>query len=163
MIDIDGYRANVGIIICNNDGQVMWAKRLKQDAWQFPQGGVDANESPTQAMYRELWEETGLKPDHVSIIKQTDAWYRYRLPKRMVRRNTSPVCIGQKQKWFLLLLESQEHHVNLAATDSPEFEQWKWVDYWVPAKQVVGFKRRVYQCALTELSHFLPRKIDRPS
>jgi len=156
VIDIDGYRANVGIIICNDKRQVMWAKRLKQDAWQFPQGGVDANENPTDAMYRELWEETGLKAEHVTLIKETETWYRYKIPKRMIRRHTSPVCIGQKQKWFLLQLQSNESSVDLAATKKPEFDDWKWVDYWLPCQQVVSFKRRAYHCALNELQRFLP-------
>lgn len=134
----------------------MWAKRINQQAWQFPQGGLNANETPQQAMYRELWEETGLEQQHVKIIKETDAWYRYRIPKRMIRHNTSPVCIGQKQKWFLLQLESKEDSINMSATDSPEFDHWKWVDYWYPIKEVVSFKRRVYQCALNELYRFLP-------
>lgn len=156
MIDIDGYRANVGIVLCNNSKQVMWAKRINQQAWQFPQGGIDANETPEQAMYRELWEETGLEQQHVKIIKETDAWYRYKIPKRMIRKHTSPVCIGQKQKWFLLQLESKEESINMSASGTPEFEHWKWVDYWRPVKEVVSFKRRVYQCALNELHRFLP-------
>lgn len=156
MIDIDGYRANVGIIICNDKSQVMWAKRLKQDAWQFPQGGVDANEDTVEAMYRELWEETGLKEDHVTLIKETETWYRYKIPKRMIRRNSSPLCIGQKQKWFLLQLHSAESSVNLTATQKPEFDDWKWVDYWLPSQQVVSFKRRAYICALNELQRYLP-------
>lgn len=156
MIDIDGYRANVGIIICNDDCQVLWAKRLKQEAWQFPQGGVDANETPEQAMYRELWEETGLETSHVSLIKEADTWYRYKLPKRMIRNHTSPVCIGQKQKWFLLHLKTHAENINLDATKTPEFEHWKWVDYELPQTQVVHFKKRVYQCAMRELKQFLP-------
>jgi len=156
VIDIDGYRANVGIIICNDKNQVMWAKRLKQDAWQFPQGGVDANEDTVEAMYRELWEETGLKRDHVALIKETETWYRYKIPKRMIRRDSLPLCIGQKQKWFLLQLHSAESAVNLTATQKPEFDDWKWVDYWLPSKQVVSFKRRAYICALNELQRYLP-------
>ncbi len=156
MIDIDGYRANVGIIICNDKRQVLWAKRLKQEAWQFPQGGVDASENPVDAMYRELWEETGLKAENVTLIKETETWYRYKIPKRMIRRHTSPVCIGQKQKWFLLQLKSAESSVDLAASKKPEFDDWKWVDYWLPCQQVVSFKRRAYQCALNELQPFLP-------
>lgn len=156
MIDIDGYRANVGIIICNDQRQVIWAKRLNQNAWQFPQGGIDANESTIDAMYRELWEETGLKTQHVALIKETETWYRYKIPKRMIRHNSVPVCIGQKQKWFLLQLQARESDIDLAATKKPEFDDWKWVDFWWPCQQVVSFKRRIYQCALNELQHFLP-------
>ncbi len=78
MIDSDGFRANVGIIICNKFGQVMWARRFGQHSWQFPQGGVDDGESPEQAMYRELYEEVGLKPENVQILTSTRSWLRYR-------------------------------------------------------------------------------------
>lgn len=108
MIDGDGFRPNVGIVICNRDGQVLWAKRYGQHSWQFPQGGVDDGESPEQAMYRELYEEIGLKPEDVTILATSRNWLKYRLPKRLVRWDSSPVCIGQKQKWFLLQLDLAE-------------------------------------------------------
>lgn len=156
MIDSDGYRANVGIILCNDAGRVMWARRVGQDAWQFPQGGVSENEDPQAAMYRELWEETGLLEDHVSILSATDSWLRYKLPKRLIRKNSEPRCIGQKQIWYLLKLDSAEASLDLAASKKPEFDDWKWVDYWYPVDQVVFFKRRVYQCALAQLEDNLP-------
>ena len=108
MIDSNGFRPNVGIIIFNDDGQLLWAKRLGQDAWQFPQGGVQRNESPKQAVMRELNEEVGLQPEDVEIIACTDSWLRYRLPRHLIRQNSHPVCIGQKQKWFLLRLKTSE-------------------------------------------------------
>ncbi len=156
MIDVDGYRANVGIVLCNTNGQVMWAKRSGQDAWQFPQGGISADEDPEQAMFRELWEETGLQAEHVNILAATNSWLRYKLPKRLVRRDSMPRCIGQKQLWYLLKLEAAEESFNLAASEKPEFDHWKWVDYWYPVENVVFFKRRVYQCALAQLEHGLP-------
>ena len=155
MIDSDGYRANVGIMLSNQHGKLLWAQRLGQDAWQFPQGGVNLGETAEQAMYRELWEEIGLQVDDVEFIASTSSWLRYKLPKRMVRRNSQPVCIGQKQKWFLLRLAGDESCLNLQATDSPEFEGWKWVDYWYPIDQVVYFKKRVYRCALQQLNHHI--------
>lgn len=156
MIDADGYRANVGIILCNQTRQVMWARRIGQDAWQFPQGGISADEAPADAMYRELWEETGLHPEDVSILASTNSWLRYKLPKRLMRRNSEPRCIGQKQLWYLLQLKGGEDRFDLGASNSPEFDHWKWVDYWYPADQVVFFKRRVYQCALAQLESSLP-------
>ena len=156
MIDVDGYRANVGIILCNQSRQVMWARRIGQDAWQFPQGGIAQGEDPLSAMYRELWEETGLRQENVTILGATDSWLRYKLPKRLMRRNSEPRCIGQKQMWYLLQLDSDESSFDLAASKSPEFDHWKWVDYWYPAEQVVFFKRRVYQCALAQLESRLP-------
>ena len=155
MIDADGYRANVGIILCNQSSQVMWARRVGQDAWQFPQGGIAPDEDVEQAMYRELWEETGLRAEDVSLLGATDSWLRYRLPKRYMRRS-EPRCIGQKQRWFLLKLEANESRFDLGASQSPEFDHWKWVDYWYPAENVVFFKRRVYQCALAQLEYCLP-------
>lgn len=155
MIDSQGFRPNVGIILTNDQGRVFWAKRKGQDAWQFPQGGISRDESPMEAMYRELYEETGLQPDHVEIIGQTRRWLRYRLPKRMIRRHSHPLCIGQKQRWFLLRLVADEHCLKLDATDKPEFDGWRWVDYWHPVNEVVFFKRRVYQLALNELAPLL--------
>src|SRR5210317_2074104 len=141
MIDTDGYRANVGIILCNELGQVMWARRVGQDAWQFPQGGISPDETPEDAMYRELWEETGLEAGSVSKLAATDSWLRYKLPKRLMRRS-EPRCVGQKQLWYLLRLDADESSFNLAASATPEFDHWKWVDYWYPAGNVVFFKRR---------------------
>ncbi|MCL4132026.1 UNVERIFIED_CONTAM: hypothetical protein GTU68_061227 [Idotea baltica] len=155
MIDSDGYRLNVGIILSNDQGQVFWARRVGQDAWQFPQGGMDKEETPEQAMYRELMEETGLTTSDIEVLGRTDDWLRYRLPKRFVRRNQSPVCIGQKQIWFMLRMLSDESSFDLAITDKPEFDSWRWVDYWEPAKRVIFFKRKVYKLALKELEPLL--------
>ena len=156
LIDSDGFRPNVGIILANNTGQVLWAKRAEQDAWQFPQGGINSQESPQQAMYRELYEEIGLQPEDVRILGRTRGWLRYRLPSQFIRRGRLPLCIGQKQKWFLLLLTSDSHKICLDHSPSPEFDDWKWVDYWLPAEQVVSFKRAVYQKALHKLAAHLP-------
>jgi putative (di)nucleoside polyphosphate hydrolase len=152
VIDSDGYRANVGIVLSNQKGAVLWARRMGQDAWQFPQGGINPDEDAEQAMYRELWEEVGLVADDVQIIAATNSWLRYKLPKRMVRRHSQPVCIGQKQKWFLLRLLSSEQQLKLDVSRTPEFDQWKWVDYWYPIEHVVYFKKRVYRCALQQLN-----------
>jgi len=151
VIDLDGYRPNVGIILSNREGQVFWAKRIGQDAWQFPQGGINKNESPEQAMYRELREEVGLLPEHVEVMASTTSWLRYRLPKHLIRRGSHPLCIGQKQRWFLLRMDCSEEHVCFDTTGSPEFDHWRWVDYWHPVGEVVFFKRKVYQLALKEL------------
>lgn len=152
MIDLDGYRPNVGIILSNKMGQVFWAKRIGQNAWQFPQGGIDRDESPEQAMYRELREEVGLLPGHVRIIGSTQHWLKYRLPKHLIRHDSMPLCIGQKQRWFLLRMECAEGEVCFDSTKTPEFDGWRWVDYWYPAGEVVFFKRRVYRQALEELA-----------
>ncbi|WP_018872756.1 RNA pyrophosphohydrolase [Thioalkalivibrio sp. ALJ16] len=151
VIDCDGYRANVGIILCNAEQQLFWGKRVGQEAWQFPQGGVHAEETPEEAMFRELREETGLLPRHVEVLGSTRHWLRYRLPERMVRRHRRPVCIGQKQRWFLLRMIGEESDVVLDAMETPEFDDWRWIDYWRPSREVVHFKRQVYRRALCEL------------
>jgi putative (di)nucleoside polyphosphate hydrolase len=151
VIDSDGFRPNVGIIIFNLKGQLLWAKRLGQDAWQFPQGGVQSHESPEEAALRELNEEVGLDPEDVEIIACTQKWLRYRLPKHLVRQNSQPVCIGQKQKWYLMKLLSDTEKIRFDLGDKPEFDHWRWVNYWYPVDQVVSFKRKVYRKALEEL------------
>jgi len=152
VIDSDGFRPNVGIILSNDRGQVLWARRIGQDAWQFPQGGIKHDETAEDALYRELLEEVGLREGDVEVLACTRGWLRYRLPKRMVRYNSQPVCIGQKQKWFLLRMLSCDDRVNLGHSGNPEFDGWRWVSYWYPLDQVVAFKRDVYRKALKELA-----------
>ena len=155
MIDSDGFRPNVGIVIANEHGQVLWARRVGQSAWQFPQGGINDGETPEQALYRELYEEVGLREDDVEVLACTRGWLRYRLPKRLVRRDNKPLCIGQKQKWFLLRMVCDESSVHFAACDKPEFDSWRWVDYWYPPNDVIFFKRSVYRRALRQLEPLL--------
>lgn len=151
MIDPDGYRPNVGIVLMHDDGRVFWARRVARDGWQFPQGGMRSDETPYEAMLRELQEETGLGAQHVEVLGSTPGWLRYRLPRRFIRQRERPVCLGQKQVWFLLRLVGREDDVNLAATEQPEFDLWRWVDFWYPATHVVSFKRPVYEKALKHL------------
>ncbi len=152
MIDENGYRANVGIILADGNGRVFWARRLGQNAWQFPQGGIRESETPEQAMYRELEEEIGLNADDVELIASTRQWLRYRIPKRMIRYGSEPLCIGQKQKWFLLRYLKEDSFIRLDLHPKPEFDHWQWVSYWYPMNEVVSFKRDVYRRALKELA-----------
>jgi putative (di)nucleoside polyphosphate hydrolase len=155
VIDSEGYRPNVGIILCNEQGRLFWAKRIGQRSWQFPQGGIQRDESPEEAMFRELAEEVGLRPEHVQVIGCTKGWLRYRLPKRLVRQSGKSACIGQKQVWFLLRMVGGEEAVRLDLSERPEFDLWQWVDYWYPLRAVVPFKRHVYWRALRELAPLL--------
>ncbi len=152
VIDQEGFRANVAVIIVNDQNKVFWGRRVNQSSWQFPQGGLNSGETPIEGMYRELKEEVGLMPYDVEVIAATQTWLRYRLPRFLIRRNC-PLCIGQKQKWFLLRLKSPDSAVNLNANNKPEFDDWRWVNYWYPVDKVVAFKRKVYQKAL---EHFSP-------
>jgi len=160
MIDSEGYRLNVGIILCNDAGRVFWARRVGMRSWQFPQGGIKHNESPDEAMYRELYEEVGLKSPQVQVIGRTRDWLRYELPERYIRKHSHPLCIGQKQLWYILRMTGKEYHIRLDRTEKPEFDAWCWVDFWHPLRDVVYFKREVYRKALTELgSHLISDKV----
>ena len=157
MLDREGYRPNVGIILLNARNQVFWGKRLKTHSWQFPQGGIKVGESPEQAMFRELHEEVGLLPEHVQIVARTRDWLRYDVPDHFIRKEARGHYRGQKQIWFLLRLIGRDSDMNLRATKHPEFDAWRWNEYWVPLEAVIEFKRGVYEMALTELARFLPR------
>jgi putative (di)nucleoside polyphosphate hydrolase len=157
MLDRDGFRPNVGIILLNQRSQVFWGKRIRTHSWQFPQGGIDRGENPEQAMFRELHEEVGLFPQHVQVLARTRDWLRYEVPDRFIRRDARGHYKGQKQIWFLLQLVGHDWDLNLRATDHPEFDAWRWNEYWVPLDVVVEFKRGVYEMALTELARFVPR------
>ena len=158
MIDEQGFRQGVGIILVNDKRQLFLAKRIGKDAWQFPQGGIIENETPEEAMFRELKEEIGLSIEDVKVLACTRRWLRYRLPKRLVRHYSKPICIGQKQKWFLLQLVNKDALFNLSVTETPEFDSWAWVSYWYPLTQVVSFKRRVYSLAMKEFARIVLSK-----
>ena len=157
MLDREGFRPNVGIVLLNQRNQVFWGKRLRTHSWQFPQGGIKYGETPEQAMYRELHEEVGLTSDHVRILARTRDWLRYEVPDRFIRRDARGHYRGQKQIWFLLQLTGRDSDMNLRATSHPEFDAWRWNEYWIPLEVVIEFKRDVYQMALTELSKFIPK------
>lgn len=155
MLDREGYRPNVGIILVNHKNEVFWGKRIREKSWQFPQGGIKYGESPAQAMFRELHEELGLKPEHVQILGRTREWLRYNVPEHFVRRESRGHYKGQKQIWFLLRLVGKDKDLSLRSTMHPEFDAWRWSTYWVPLEQVIEFKRGVYTQALRELSALL--------
>ena len=161
MIDRDGYRPNVGIVLSNCKNEVFWGKRVREHAWQFPQGGIKHGENPEAAMYRELKEEVGLEPQHVRILGRTREWLRYEVPDKWIRREWRGNYRGQKQIWYLLRLVGRDCDVRLRACSKPEFDAWRWNDYWVPMEAVVEFKREVYQRALEELEPYLKRRTDR--
>src|SRR4051795_1408385 len=158
MLDRDGYRPNVAIVVVNAKNQVFWGKRIREHSWQFPQGGINPGEAPEQAMYRELREEVGLHANHVKILGRTRDWLRYEVPQHWIKREWRGSYRGQKQIWYLLRLVGRDNDVSLRATDHPEFDAWRWHDYWIPLDVVVEFKRGVYEMALTELARYLPRQ-----
>ena len=183
MIDADGYRPNVGIVVANRLGQVLWTRRVGgHDAWQFPQGGMQQGEKPEQALFRELEEEVGLNSEHVKVLACTDGWLRYQLPAHMRRDHRRPTgrahgrsrsarggtrgskgggrepvaFKGQKQKWFLLEMLADDDMICFDRCDKPEFDGYEWVSYWYPVNKVIDFKRDVYRRALKQLATKLP-------
>ncbi|MBE8189589.1 MAG: RNA pyrophosphohydrolase [Candidatus Thioglobus sp.] len=169
MIDAQGYRANVGIVITNDKKQILLAKRYRQDAWQLPQGGIDANETELEALFRELNEEVGLLPEHVKVLAKTPKWLRYDLPNQHIRRKQKPVCIGQKQVWFLLKLIADESCIRLDSHSEIEFDDWIWTDFWSPIETIIGFKKTIYEDMLKALApvlfdnqHQVPKCYNRP-
>ncbi|WP_423236136.1 RNA pyrophosphohydrolase [Amphibiibacter pelophylacis] len=163
MLDRDGYRPNVGIILLNAHNQVFWGKRLRTHSWQFPQGGIKQGETPEEAMFRELHEEVGLTQAHVQILARTRDWLHYNVPAHFVRREARGHYKGQKQIWFLLRLTGRDSDLDLRATSHPEFDAWRWSEYWVPMEAVIEFKRGVYVAALSELVGHLPPDAGRVS
>ncbi len=157
MIDPAGYRAGVAIIIFNRQKKLFWAKRVRQNAWQFPQGGVNEGEALKQTMFRELKEETGLDPEDVKVVTISKQWLYYRLPKHLIRYRSEPLCIGQKQKWFLLKFVGDEAKFNFNLSEKPEFDDWQWVSYWQPMKEVILFKKQVYHKALKTFAPYVFR------
>lgn len=167
MIDKDGYRANVGIVLINDANQVLLAKRKGENSWQLPQGGIDSGESDTEAMYRELNEEIGLLQNDVLAIAKTPKWLRYDLPKN--RKCLSSKFIGQKQVWFLLKINCQESNIKLDKHSEIEFDDWIWVDYWNPIEKVIDFKQNIYEDMLKSLAsvvfsndYTIPKNLNRP-
>ena len=155
MLDKDGFRPNVAIVITNHRNQVFWGKRIREHSWQFPQGGINLGESPEEAMFRELHEEVGLRPDHVRILGRTRDWLRYEVPSTWIKREWRGNYRGQKQIWYLLRLVGRDSDLNLRGDLRPEFDAWRWNDYWVDLDGVIEFKRDVYKRALNELEHYL--------
>jgi putative (di)nucleoside polyphosphate hydrolase len=156
VIDENGFRLNVGLIIASPQNRILWGRRIgNPSAWQFPQGGMDPGETEEESMYRELDEELGLSAEDVQILGKTRQWLSYVLPLCYQQPARQPLCIGQKQKWFLLRLISSDSRIQLDSGASPEFDQWRWVDYWFPLTAVIEFKREVYRQALAEFAPLL--------
>jgi putative (di)nucleoside polyphosphate hydrolase len=151
LIDRDGFRANVGIVLMNGTGQLFLGRRPGGRGWQFPQGGMLRGEGAEDSLFRELKEEIGLRQKDVRVLAQTRRWLRYRLPARYQRKDSQPRCVGQKQRWFLLEFRAEDSAIRFDTTSEPEFDSWRWVDFWQPVREVIYFKRPVYTRALHEL------------
>ena len=147
------FRTNIVILLVSKENKVFWGKRIKENSWQFPQGGVEHSEVPIMGMYRELKEEVGLMPCDVKVLDVSKRWSYYKIPSLLIKKN-NPSFIGQKQKWFLLRLLSLDCVIDINS-NSAEFDTWTWVNYWHPINNIIKFKQKVYLQSLKEFSHIL--------
>ena len=148
------YRSNVGIMMVNEKGYVFVGQRLdnNQNAWQMPQGGIDAGEDPETAAYRELLEETGVKKQDVRLVASSAQWLSYDLPEDLIPILWNGKFRGQKQKWFLFKFLGEDRDINIA-TEHPEFSKWKWISKENLLKEIVPFKKSVYENVLKEFKN----------
>ena len=151
MINEPEYRLNVGIIIINDKGKLLLCKRKKIDSWQFPQGGIDNNETSLQAAKRELFEEVGIRANCIRLLSSTEDWLKYDIPKKRRKNHfLKKQFRGQKQKWFMFKL-LKDVNINFDNDPSNEFIDYKWVSYWYPLYTIIDFKKEVYRSALIQL------------
>tara|TARA_B100000579_G_C22757860_1_gene817383 strand:- start:509 stop:976 length:468 start_codon:yes stop_codon:yes gene_type:complete len=146
-------RQGVGVIVLNNDNRVLVGKRKDNpiDKWQMPQGGINKNETPLNAMKRELAEETSII--NIELLKEIDNWLEYELPPHLLGKIWKGKYRGQKQKWFIVKFTGNENEINLN-TKYPEFIEWKWIDYNLLPEVIVDFKKEVYKKLKIELNKF---------
>ena len=151
MINEPGYRLNVGLIIINDKGKLLLCKRKNIDTWQFPQGGIDNNETYLQAAKRELFEEVGIRSNCIKLLSSTEDWLKYDIPKERRKNHfLKKKFKGQKQKWFMFKL-IEDIHIHFDNDPDNEFIDYKWVPYWYPLYTIIDFKKEVYRSVLMEL------------
>ena len=152
------YRQGVGIMLLNGQGHVFVAKRLDTlvEAWQMPQGGIDAGELPRAAALRELTEETGVPAANVTILAESTDWLTYDLPDELVPVIWKGQYRGQKQKWFALRLNGLDSLINITADAHPEFSEWKWIPMKQLPEVIVPFKRDLYAALVAEFGYIAP-------
>ena len=150
------YRRNVGVMLVNADGHAFVGQRLDSEmpAWQMPQGGIDKGEDARTAALRELEEETGVSPDLVTVLAETDGWVTYDLPHDIVPRIWKGRYRGQEQKWFLLRFNGSDDQINIEV-DHQEFSEWRWLPVDQLVANIVPFKRGVYEQVVAEFAPLL--------
>ncbi len=129
-----------------------------ENQWQFPQGGIDSSETPYEAVLRELKEETGIDQKSVEILGTTQTYLQYDYPPSVMQElNVSKTWryAGQQVQFFLIRYFGSDEDINVQNVPKPEFDAWKWVDYWEPLRLIVEFKRDMYDRAMTELVAYL--------
>jgi putative (di)nucleoside polyphosphate hydrolase len=150
------YRRGVGVMLLNGEGKVWVGARIDNhtDAWQMPQGGIDAGEEPWVTALREVEEETGIAPHLVERIAVCPERLRYSLPPELVGVVWKEPWLGQEQDWFLARFLGQDSDVNIA-TEHPEFREWRWVEPSRLPELIVPFKQDLYRRLLREFADYL--------
>ena len=150
------YRSAVGIMLLNQKAEVFVGHRIdtKSEAWQMPQGGIDWGESPEQAVFRELWEETGVVQEKVTILRESDDWFHYELPPHLANTLWRGRYRGQRQKWFAMQFNGTDSDINIQ-TEHPEFNEWKWADPLKLPEMIVPFKRDLYAAIVEDFRPLL--------
>jgi len=146
------YRLGVGMMVLNARGEVFVGRRIdtRVEAWQMPQGGIDAGEEPQVAALREVAEEIGT--DKVQILAESPDWLDYDLPTEIQPVVWKGRFRGQRQKWFALRFLGNDQDIDLEA-HQPEFEAWKWVPMAALPDVIVPFKRPLYLRVVETFRH----------
>ena len=150
------YRSGVGIVLINNDKKIFVGKRIdnNSDAWQMPQGGIDVGEDEDLAMFRELYEETGIAEKKVKILAKSQGYFYYNLPYKLQKKFWGGKYLGQKQRWYAASFLGDDSDINIA-TEIAEFSDWKWIAKDEIVDAIVRFKRDLYIQIIKEFSPFL--------
>ena len=148
----DQYRRCVGMMILNTNNEILVGRRLDHPSgyWQMPQGGIDEDENPEEAVWREMIEEIGT--NNAELFKTSNQWVKYDIPQETLGKLPwGKTYIGQMQKWFIFKFSGQENDINVE-TENPEFSEWKWIKASKLIENAVPFKRIVYKTILDEFS-----------
>lgn len=153
------YRPCVGVVLMDARGRVFAGQRIDSEvpAWQMPQGGIDKGETPRAAALRELGEETGVLPEAVDVVTETQDWVTYDLPFDIVPRIWKGRFKGQKQRWVLMRFLGTDADIDID-TEIPEFSQWRWLTPDEVLDSIVPFKRDVYSAVFSEFAQYLSPK-----
>ena len=149
----ENYRRCVGMMIVNDKNEILVGKRLDHPSghWQMPQGGIDENENPEKAVWREMLEEIGT--NNATMIKESNQWINYKIPtETLATLPWGDIYVGQTQKWFAFRFNGNDNEINVG-TDNPEFSEWKWTHHNLLVENIVPFKRNTYEKILKEFSY----------
>ena len=149
----ENYRRCVGMMIVNDKNEILVGKRLDHPSghWQMPQGGIDENENPEKAVWREMLEEIGT--NNATMIKESNQWINYKIPtETLATLPWGDLYVGQTQKWFAFRFNGNDNEINVG-TDNPEFSEWKWTHHNLLVENIVPFKRNTYEKILKEFSY----------